>query len=208
MTSDPTDHVTATYDAENHIASASTLCGTFTYTYDADGNRVKKSGGSVSTLYWYGAPGIIAKSDLSGTLKSEYVFFNGKRLARIDLPAGTVHYYLSDHLNSTSMVVNGSGAVEDESDYSPFGTEYQITSGANHYKFSGKERDTESGLDYSNGLGRFITPDWAAKAVDVPYADFADTEPQLVHICEECPTSRYDADGQIRTFTFMGETRI
>jgi RHS repeat-associated protein len=149
------------YDSENRIQSTAGV----TYTYDADGNRVEKSGGSVSTLYWYGAAGIIAESDLSGTLKSEYVFFNGKRLARIDLPAGTVHYYLSDHLNSTSMVVSESGAVEDESDYSPYGTEYQIASGANHYKFTGKERDTESGLDYfgaryySNGLGRFMTSD-------------------------------------------------
>ena len=144
------------YDPENRIQSTAGV----TYTYDADGNRVEKSGGSVSTLYWYGAPGIIAESDLSGTLKSEYVFFNGKRLARIDLPAGTLHYYLSDHLNSTSMVVSGAGVIEDESDYSPYGTEYQITSGANHYKFAGKERDTESGLDYfgaryySNGLGQ------------------------------------------------------
>jgi RHS repeat-associated protein len=150
------------YDPENRIQSTAGV----TYTYDADGNRVEKSGGAVSTLYWYGAPGIIAESDLSGTLKSEYVFFNGKRLARIDLPAGSVHYYLSDHLNSTSMVVNGAGAVEDESDYSPFGTEYVLTSsGLNHFKFTSKERDTESQLDYfsaryyGNALGRFITPD-------------------------------------------------
>lgn len=26
---------------------------------------------------------------------------------------------------------------------------------------------------YSNGLGRFITPDWAAKAAAVPYAEFS-----------------------------------
>ena len=102
------------------------------------------------------------------------------------------------------MVVNRSGAVEDESDYSPFGTEYQITSGANHYKFSGKERDTESGLDYfgaryySNGLGRFITPDWAAKATAVPYAEFADPQSlNLYTYVRNVPTSKVDADGHI-----------
>jgi RHS repeat-associated protein len=37
------------------------------------------------------------------------------------------------------------------------------------YKFTGKERDTESGLDmfgaryYGSSLGRFMTPDWAAR---------------------------------------------
>ena len=47
--------------------------------------------------------------------------------------------------------------------------------------FIGKERD-ETGLDYfgaryySNGLGRFITPDWADKATAVPYAVFGDPQ--------------------------------
>lgn len=70
MTSDPTDGVSATYDAENRIASAVTPQGTFTYTYDADGNRVEKSGGGTGTLYWYMTPGIVAESDLAGNLKS------------------------------------------------------------------------------------------------------------------------------------------
>jgi RHS repeat-associated protein len=187
------------YDAENRIQSTAGV----SYTYDADGNRVEKSGGTSNTLYWYGAAGIIAESDLSGTLKSEYVFFNGKRLARIDLLGGTVHYYLSDHLNSTSMVISGTGAVEDESDYSPFGTEYVLTSsGLNRYKFTSKERDSESGLDYfgaryySNGLGRFITPDWASKATAVPYAEFSD--PQTLNLyayVRNVPSTKVDADG-------------
>ena len=45
-----------------------------------------------------------------------------------------------------------------------------------HTKFTGKERDTESGLDYfgaryyRSNMGRFMSPDWAAKATPVPYA--------------------------------------
>ena len=118
------------YDAENRIQSTA---GT-TYTYDSDGNRVKKVNTTtgIGTLYWYGLPGIIAESDLSGILKSEYVFVNGKRAARIDVANNSVHYYLSDHLNSTSMVISSAGVTEDESDYSAFGTEYPVTSsGAN-----------------------------------------------------------------------------
>jgi RHS repeat-associated protein len=44
------------------------------------------------------------------------------------------------------------------------------------YKFSGKERDAESGLDYfgarylSSSMGRMMSPDWSAKAEPVPYA--------------------------------------
>ncbi|HET9182935.1 MAG TPA: RHS repeat-associated core domain-containing protein [Candidatus Angelobacter sp.] len=67
---------------------------------------------------------------------------------------------------------------------------------------TGKERDTESGLDYfgaryySNGLGRFITPDWAAKAVDVPYAEFSDPQSlNLYSYVRNVPTTKFDADG-------------
>jgi RHS repeat-associated protein len=67
---------------------------------------------------------------------------------------------------------------------------------------TGKERDSETGLDYfgaryySNGLGRFITPDWAAKAAAVPYADFADPQSlNLYTYVRNIPTSKADADG-------------
>jgi hypothetical protein len=105
---------------------------------------------------------VLAKSaDGSGALTAEYIYFGGSRVARIDLPANSVHYYLSDHLNSTSVVANSAGVIEEESDYSSFGTEYALTGGPNKYKFTDKERDSETGLDYfgaryySNWLGRF-----------------------------------------------------
>ncbi len=72
----------------------------------------------------------------------------------------------------------------------------------NHYKFTGKERDTESGLDNfgarydASSLGRFLTPDWAAKATTVPYATFGD--PQTLNLyayVENGPLNRVDADG-------------
>ena len=48
--------------------------------------------------------------------------------------------------------------------------------------FTGKERDTESGNDYfgaryyASSMGRFMSPDWAAKAEPVPYADLEDPQ--------------------------------
>jgi RHS repeat-associated protein len=50
------------------------------------------------------------------------------------------------------------------------------------YKFTGKERDSESGLDnfgaryHASSLGRFMTPDWAAKRTTVPYASFGNPQ--------------------------------
>jgi RHS repeat-associated protein len=59
--------------------------------------------------------------------------------------------------------------IKSESDYYPWGGELQLVNNdTNDYKFTGKKRDTETGLDYfgaryySNGMGRFVTPDWSA----------------------------------------------
>jgi RHS repeat-associated protein len=52
----------------------------------------------------------------------------------------------------------------------------------NDYKFTGKERDSESGNDYfgaryyGSSLGRFMTPDWSAKPQTVPYADLGNPQ--------------------------------
>ena len=71
-----------------------------------------------------------------------------------------------------------------------------------NHKFTGKERDTESGLDYfgaryyGSALGRFVAPDSAAKPMAVPYADFADPQSlNLYTYVRNIPTVRVDPDG-------------
>jgi RHS repeat-associated protein len=199
MMHDATANLNYTYDQENRIAGAAG----FTYTYDADGNRVEKANGTRGTLYWYMSLGIVGESDLLGNLKSEYIFFDGERVARKDFPGNAVAYYLSDHLKTASVITDSAGNIKSESDYYPWGGELQFANNdSNRYKFTGKERDLETGLDYfgaryySNGLGRFITPDWAAKAAAVPYADFADPQSlNLYTYVRNIPTSKVDADG-------------
>jgi RHS repeat-associated protein len=190
-----------TYDAENRIIGANG----YAYTYDDDGNRVEKSNGSTGTLYWYTSPGIIAESDLSGALKSEYVFFGGDRVARRDgvNGSGGVFYYFSDHLKTASVITDSAGNIKAESDYYPWGAELQfINNDSNHYKFTGKERDTETNLDYfgaryySNGLGRWISADWSATPIPVPYADFDDPQTlNLYSYVRGLPTTKADLDG-------------
>ncbi len=189
-----------TYDAENRMTK---FVGgsTNNYSYDGDGQRVKKTG--PVSLYWYGATGaVLDETGSTGTLTSEYIFFNGKRVARRDAD-NSVKYYFSDHLGSASVVTNNIGGITEESDYYPYGGEIAITNtDPNHYKFTGKERDPESNLDYfgaryyGSSLGRFVTPDWAAKATTVPYADFGD--PQTLNLygyVRNNPLARADLDG-------------
>jgi RHS repeat-associated protein len=73
---------------------------------------------------------------------------------------------------------------------------------AQNYKFNGKERDNESGLDefgaryHSSPFGRFITPDWAATATAVPYANFQNPQSlNLYSFAKNNPTTFGDPDG-------------
>ena len=100
----------------------------YTYTYDGDGNRVRKSNGNLAangTLYWYMTSGVVAETDLAGTIKSEYIFFDGERVARRDGATGTggVFYYFSDHLKTASVITDSAGVIKAESDYYPWGGE-------------------------------------------------------------------------------------
>lgn len=150
---------TPTYDGENRMVTDAGV----TYSYDADSRRIEKSSG---TMYWPGLGGeYLTETDLTGNINEEYIFFNGARIARVDRPSGAVHYYFSDYLGSTSVVTDASGT--ESYYYYPYGG-LQSTAGAgdpNHYKFTGKERDSESGLDdfearyYSSSMGRFMQPD-------------------------------------------------
>jgi RHS repeat-associated protein len=187
-----------TYDQENRLTGAAG----YAYTYDGDGNRVRKSSSSTTgTLYWYMTPGIVGESDLSGNLTDEYVFFDGERIARKS--TNGVFYYFSDHLKTASVITDSSGNIKSESDFYPWGGELQfVANDSNHYKFTGKERDSETQLDYfgaryySNGLGRWVSADWSPTPIPVPYADFGD--PQSLNLYQFVggnPASKADPDG-------------
>ena len=205
-----------TYDGENRLLTTAGV----TYTYDGDGNRVKKSSG---TLYWGAGP--LAESDLTASATSwkDYVFFNGKRVARRDASNSSVHYFFSNHLGSTSVTTDSTGAtLEEDLDYYPYGG---VASGSSsdHYLFTGKERDAESGNDYfgaryySNTMGRFMSPDWSDAnsrrlfenfPSPVPYADWDD--PQTLNLyayTRNNPLSTIDSDGhgmKCTTITSVG----
>jgi RHS repeat-associated protein len=208
MTNDGNGH-TYTYDAENRL----TATAGWTYNYDADGRRVKKCNACTSasggTLYWPGTGSDpLVESDLAGNLKFEYIFFNGQRVARRDGTSNPPYYYLADHLHSTTVVTDSTGVIKNESDYMSYGAEIGITSTLpQNYKFNGKERDSESGLDefgaryYSSSLGRFMIPDWAAKPTAVPYANFGNPQSlNLYSYVENNPTTVGDPDGHAENF--------
>ncbi|GIU78544.1 MAG: hypothetical protein KatS3mg005_1782 [Bryobacteraceae bacterium] len=144
---------TFAYDAENRLVSSTLNSVTTNYVYDGEGRRVKK--GSVVMVY-----------DAFGRLAAEY--------GGTADPVGT-EYLTADPLGSTRLVTSSTGAERRCLDYLPFGE--QMTQGmggrgacytsANEprVKFTGKERDAETGLDYfgaryfSGAQGKFNSPD-------------------------------------------------
>jgi len=148
------------WNGEGQITKADTT----NYSYDGDGQRVEKSGGMI---YWHGAGGeVLDETDLQGNLKDEYVYFGGKRIAERD-SSGNIYYYGEDHLGSSRVMVQaGQTSPCYDADFLPYGQEVDYTSNCgSHFKFTGKERDTETGLDNfgtrynSSSLGRFMSPD-------------------------------------------------
>ncbi len=78
----------------------------------------------------------------------------------------TRHYYFSDQLGSASVITDALGANPTRYYYYPYGGQQStVGSDPNHYKFTGKERDAESGLDnfdfryFGSSLGRFMSAD-------------------------------------------------
>ncbi|MGO9130072.1 MAG: RHS repeat-associated core domain-containing protein, partial [Bryobacteraceae bacterium] len=193
---------TNTFDAENRLLT-STLGGvTTTYTYDGDGRRVQKATGGSTTTYVY---------DAAGQLAAEYS-------TAPPAPPCTTCYLTQDHLGSTRMMTDASGALKSLHDYVPFGEEIQAGVGgrsSTYYppsplaindtvaqKFTGKERDVETGLDhfdaryYSAAQGRWTIPDWSARQDPVPYARIDD--PQTLNLygyMRNNPLGGADADG-------------
>jgi RHS repeat-associated protein len=71
-----------------------------------------------------------------------------------------------------------------------------------YYKFTGKERDAESGLDYfgaryyASNMGRWMSPDWADKPEAVPYSDLENPQSlNLYGYVKNNPLSQADPDG-------------
>ncbi len=153
------------YDGENRqiMAVIGNPSTTTTYNYDGEGRRVQKitSSGTTTSVY-----------DAMGHLAAEY---GGSSTS-----AGRV--YLSvDALGSTRLVTDASGNPTEQYDYAHFGEEltqgidgrvapystnqYPTTPDAVTEKFTSKERDAETGLDYFGARyfcaaqGRFTSPD-------------------------------------------------
>jgi RHS repeat-associated protein len=164
LTKDPETLTNAmVYDAQNRLISYTKNSAMTSYVYDGAGKRVKKiEPGNLTTLFVYNALGQLVAEYTSGNPTS-----NG------------TSYFTQDPLGSTRVVTKQDGTVRARYDYLPFGEEqFYARTGVAGYggadttkqKFTGKQRDNESRLDYfearyhSGSQGRFTSVDPSNKS--------------------------------------------
>ncbi|MFD1322658.1 SpvB/TcaC N-terminal domain-containing protein [Micromonospora sonneratiae] len=148
------------------------------YLYDATGQRVKKlvrkQGGAVEVTHYLAEvfehhrwPGLAA-----GENNQVYVNDGTSRIAsqRIgpahpDDRGPAVAIQLDDHLGSSNATVDDTGKLTNREEFTPYGETSFGSYTRKRYRFTGEERDEESGLSYHSArylapwLGRWVSCD-------------------------------------------------
>ena len=139
---------------------------------------------------------------LSSQLAQDSCSNTNVSIAAQDIASPETRYFLSDQVGTAQLEVSASGTPLWRGEFAPFGQELDEQFTPNRYKFTGKERDQETGLDYFGaryyqpGLGRFMSPDWSATASPVPYANLQ--KPQTMNLYAYVgnnPLRQRDSDG-------------
>ncbi len=160
------------------------------YVYDAEGQRVRKviekQGGAIEERIYLDGTEVYQERNANNQVQLEretvHVQDETGRIAMVDtliiengvnvnniLPL--VKYIYSNHLSTATLEADENGEIISYEEYHPFGTSSytavnaSIQTTAKRYKYTGKERDAESGLYYHEAryficwLGRWMSAD-------------------------------------------------
>ncbi|MDT4331860.1 SpvB/TcaC N-terminal domain-containing protein [Methylomonas sp. MED-D] len=132
------------------------------YLYDAGGMRVKKltrkQGGEYTVTVYIGGLFEYHRAVQGATVQENntlHVMDDQSRIAlvRVGTPfpddtTPAIKYHLGDHLGSSHVVIGGDGVWLNREEYTPYGETSFGSFARKRYRFTGKERDEESGLNY------------------------------------------------------------
>lgn len=103
-----------------------------------------------------------------------------------------IQYQLEDHLQSVGIRTSDTGATIDREEYFPYGETSLTDLKKKRYRFTGKERDSESGLYYFGQ--RFYSP-WTCRFISTDPKSSAAPNLTPYHYCSNNPINRVDPDG-------------
>ncbi len=161
--------LTFTYNQMGRLATASKAGMNASYTYNAQGQRVKKTVDdgttSVTTLYHYDQGGqLIAETSGQGSLLREYLYLDNMRIASID--NGDLYHVHTDHLGAPLALTDSSGTVQWKGSYDPYGNvTVEVNNIDQTQRFPGQRYSAETGLhynyfrDYDPEIGRYLQSD-------------------------------------------------
>lgn len=168
------------------------------YQYDTAGRRVRKvierqNGSRQKERVYVGGYEVYREFSGDGeTIKLErrtlHIIEDKKRIALVETktvdsefanqkPAPLIRYQLSNHLDSTALELDETGAIISYEEYYPFGgTSFQSGRSAvevsqKRYRFTGKERDEETGFYYHGA--RYYAP-WLSRWISCDPAGLVD----------------------------------
>jgi RHS repeat-associated protein len=181
ITSDTGNAYTSTYDASGRLATLVKAGVTTTYSYNAQGQRVRKfssSGAASTVVFVYDQGGqLLGEYSNTGTAIREYVWLGSTPIAVFTPdPANAgnpplVYFIHADHLDTPRVVLDRSNNQRWTWFAEPFGTTAPNTNpqslGAftQPLRFPGQYADSESGLnynyfrDYDPSIGRYTQSD-------------------------------------------------
>jgi len=157
------------------------------------------NGGS---FYVYSVTGmLLAEYSRQNQPIKDYIYVGGRLIAEYKPQESRTYFYTPDQINSTRVVTDESGTVVYSAAHDPYGGIQQTW--ANTFdptpKFSGKERDSESGLDYF-GARYYDRAQYRFLSVDpVIPVGAALPDPQLWNLygyCRGNPINYLDPDGR------------
>jgi len=157
---------TYTWDYENRLKQASLSGGVIVdYSYDALGRRVQRTSNADETVeFVYDGMDVLTDRDSDGATLVSYVNAPGLDKKLRQTSGSSTSYFLADHLQSTRMLTDPSGAVATTVDYDSFGN---LVNGmlATRYTYTGRETDSDPALMYYRArwynplAGRFLSED-------------------------------------------------
>ncbi len=131
-------------------------------------------------------------------------------MTRPDTTAELTYFFHPDHLGSASWITDLSGQPVQHLQYKPFGGDYidqqaPNTDYSERFRFTGKERDAETGYDYfgaryySSSLGIWLSVDPMSDKYPSlsPYVYCADNPMRLVDPSGEDISTHIDKDGNV-----------